>query len=90
MVLVGTHFPLLLLITSESNIKKTGSCLLHVDDTQIVILDATSETQGQSVGPGEKARRIQARAEVLENVLRAFFPCPADCPCVSEDGLDEA
>ena len=44
-------------ITFELNIKKTGSCLLHADDTQIVILDASSETQGQSVGPGEKARR---------------------------------
>ena len=41
-----------------------------------------SETQGQSVGPEEKARR----KPVLENFPCAFSPGPTDCPWVSEDG----
>ena len=33
---------------------------------------------------------FKARAEVLDNVLQAFSPRLADCPWVSEDGLDKA
>ena len=43
----------------------------------------SSETQGQSVGPGEKAR--QKFSSMLENFCRTFSPFPTDCPWVSED-----
>ena len=39
--------------------------------------------QGQSVGPGEKAR--QKFSSMLENFCRTFSPFPTDCPWVSED-----
>ena len=41
---------------------------------------ASSETQGQSVGSGEKAGR-----NVLENFRPALSPDPTDRPWVSED-----
>ena len=45
----------------------------------------SSETQGQSVGPGEKAR--QKFSSMLENFCRTFSPFPTDCPWVSEDDI---
>ena len=56
-------------------------------------LQPSSETQGRSVGPGEKARRKfsstgeRALSPVLENFHRAFSPSPTDRPWVTEDGL---
>ena len=47
----------------------------------IIVLIPSSETQGRSVGSGEKARRkpFQVRAPL--------FSHPTDCPWVSEDEL---
>ena len=45
----------------------------------------SSETQGQSVGPGEKAR--QKFSSMLENFCRTFSPFPTDCPWVSKDDI---
>ena len=42
----------------------------------------SSETQGQSVGPGEKALQ---KFQVLKNFCSAFSPGPTDRPWVSED-----
>ena len=45
----------------------------------------SSETQGQSVGSGEKAGRKFSSTPVLENFHPAFSPDPTDYPWVSED-----
>ena len=50
----------------------------------------SSETQGQSVGSRENARRkfsSKSGRPLLENFRRAFSPDPNDCPWVSEDDV---
>ena len=50
---------------------------------QISLRISSSETQGQSVGKGEKVQ--QKFSSMLENFCRASSPGPTDCPWVSED-----
>ena len=63
------------------------------DGTLFESIGASSETQGQSVGSGEKAGRKfsstgeRALSPVLENIRPALSPDPTDCPWVSEDGV---
>ena len=91
---------------SESKLLKTGWIEIysvyqvtsirfpHADDAQIVfILDASSETEGQSVvGPGEKIHQsFQAWAEGVFRSCLKTFAAPFSRPdWVSEDGLDKA
>ena len=55
-------------------------------ESSCLYVSASSETQGQSVGPGEKARRKfsstggRALPPVLENVRRAFSLMETICP----------
>ena len=52
-----------------------------------LLSDDFEQIFGQIVSIKEKARRTFSNTltPVLENFRRAFSPCPADCPWVSED-----
>ena len=49
----------------------------QMKDGSSVPISSSSETQGQSVEPGEKAPHFR----------RTFSPSPTDCPWVSEDAI---
>ena len=69
--------------SSVKNVAAERACQNYWAGGQISLRISSSETQGQSVGKGEKVR--QKFSSMLENFCRAFSPGPTDCPWVSED-----